>query len=148
MRSMHFAIDTKRTSHADTDDRAIPCIHASLKLYSTLRALQADEDPNEDLVEIWKSSQPAVSQGLIELLKQSEGKSCSRKVTHAYAYGIQAWTTTIISLSRLSMSYFQGRLAQSPVLNWRTLKRYDGIIPQLCFLHADWLSEAFSAFGY
>ncbi|KAL1632128.1 hypothetical protein SLS56_004017 [Neofusicoccum ribis] len=54
-------------------EEAIPCIHASLKLYSTLRALQADEDPNEDLVEIWKSSQPAVSQGLIELLKQSEG---------------------------------------------------------------------------
>lgn len=54
-------------------EKVIPCIHASLKLYATLKVLQADEDPNEDLVEAWKSSQPAVSKGLIELLKQSEG---------------------------------------------------------------------------
>lgn len=54
-------------------EAAIPCIHASLKLYATLKVLQADEDPNEDLVEIWNLSQPAISKGLIELLKQSEG---------------------------------------------------------------------------
>ncbi|OMP81578.1 E3 ubiquitin-protein ligase listerin [Diplodia seriata] len=54
-------------------EEAIPCIHASLKLYSTLKVLHADEDPNEDLVEIWKYSQPQISKALIELLKQSEG---------------------------------------------------------------------------
>ncbi|KAK8163654.1 RING zinc finger protein-like protein [Phyllosticta citrichinensis] len=54
-------------------EEALPAIHASLKLYATLRSLKSDEDPNDDLVDAWKAYEHAAANGLVNLLKQSEG---------------------------------------------------------------------------
>ncbi|KAK8183553.1 RING zinc finger protein-like protein [Phyllosticta capitalensis] len=54
-------------------EEALPAIHASLKLYATLRSLKSDEDPNDDLVDAWKAQEHAAANGLVNLLKQSEG---------------------------------------------------------------------------
>lgn len=50
----------------------IPFTHASLKLYEQLRRLTESEDPNDDLIEVWKESEQAVAAGLINLLKHSQ----------------------------------------------------------------------------
>ncbi|KAF9701912.1 hypothetical protein EKO04_001162 [Ascochyta lentis] len=50
----------------------IPFTHASLKLYAQLRTLTQVEDPNDDLVEVWKETEQSVAAGLINLLKHSQ----------------------------------------------------------------------------
>ncbi|KAK7552526.1 RING zinc finger protein-like protein [Phyllosticta citricarpa] len=54
-------------------EEALPAVHASLKLYATLRSLKSDEEPNDDLVDAWKEQEHAAANGLVNLLKQSEG---------------------------------------------------------------------------
>lgn len=49
-------------------------MHASLKLYATLRTLTQVEDPNDDLVDALKDSEENVAKGLINLLKHSQRK--------------------------------------------------------------------------
>ncbi|KAF2272230.1 RING zinc finger protein-like protein [Westerdykella ornata] len=53
-------------------DSYVPLIHASLKLYDQLRSLVHSEDPNDDLVDVWKESEEDVAAGLINLLKHSQ----------------------------------------------------------------------------
>ncbi|KAJ4345091.1 hypothetical protein N0V95_005938 [Ascochyta clinopodiicola] len=50
----------------------IPFTHASLKLYAQLRTLTQVEDPNDDLIEVWKETEQSVAAGLINLLKHSQ----------------------------------------------------------------------------
>ncbi|KAL5374934.1 hypothetical protein PMIN06_008724 [Paraphaeosphaeria minitans] len=50
----------------------IPFVHASLKLYAQLRTLTQTEDPNDDLVDVWKESEQAIASGLVNLLKHSQ----------------------------------------------------------------------------
>ncbi|KAF2147496.1 uncharacterized protein K452DRAFT_348186 [Aplosporella prunicola CBS 121167] len=54
-------------------DLALPCIHASLKMFAALRKLKNDEEVNDDLVDAWKETEAQASTGLVGLLKQSEG---------------------------------------------------------------------------
>ena len=65
----------KRTPTMVTDEihRALPCIHASLKMFAVLRKLRNDEEVNDDLVDAWKETEAQASTGLVGLLKQSEG---------------------------------------------------------------------------
>ncbi|KAK4917271.1 hypothetical protein LTR28_013311, partial [Elasticomyces elasticus] len=49
----------------------LPLLHASLGLYTTLRALNSEQEVNEDLLDAWKESGEAVFQGLVELLRHS-----------------------------------------------------------------------------
>ncbi|KAF2997626.1 hypothetical protein E8E13_004402 [Curvularia kusanoi] len=50
----------------------IPFTHASLKLYEQLRRLTESDDPNDDLIEVWKEAEQPVAAGLINLLKHSQ----------------------------------------------------------------------------
>ncbi|KAF2625661.1 hypothetical protein BU25DRAFT_412319 [Macroventuria anomochaeta] len=50
----------------------IPFTHASLKLYEQLRKLTEGEDPNDDLLEVWKETEQTIAAGLINLLKHSQ----------------------------------------------------------------------------
>jgi hypothetical protein len=50
----------------------IPFTHASLKLYEQLRRLTEGEDPNDDLLEVWKEMEQSIAVGLINLLKHSQ----------------------------------------------------------------------------
>ena len=47
-------------------------MHASLKLYAQLRTLTQVDDPNDDLLEVWKETEQSVADGLINLLKHSQ----------------------------------------------------------------------------
>ena len=49
----------------------VPFIYGSLKLYSQLRVMTQSEDPNDDLVEVWKENEQAIALGLVNLLKHS-----------------------------------------------------------------------------
>ncbi|PVI01763.1 RING zinc finger protein-like protein [Periconia macrospinosa] len=53
-------------------DNPIPFVHASLKLFAQLRALTQSEDPNDDLLDVWKENEQAVATGLVNLLKHSQ----------------------------------------------------------------------------
>ncbi|CAI6335532.1 unnamed protein product [Periconia digitata] len=53
-------------------DNPIPFVHASLKLYAQLRTLTQIEDPNDDLLDVWKENEQAVATGLVNLLKHSQ----------------------------------------------------------------------------
>jgi hypothetical protein len=53
-------------------DSPVPYTHASLKLYAQLRVLTNVEDPNDDLVDVWKETEEDVAGGLINLLKHSQ----------------------------------------------------------------------------
>ncbi|KAH8681038.1 hypothetical protein BX600DRAFT_504780 [Xylariales sp. PMI_506] len=59
---------TQRASEAL--DLRLPCIHASLRLVTTLQAL---EEPNDDLVDVLQSTSEQRSLALIELLKLPRG---------------------------------------------------------------------------
>ena len=48
-------------------------VHHTLGLYNVLRTLTTIEDPNDDLVESWKEHQDRAYQGLVKLLKASDG---------------------------------------------------------------------------
>jgi hypothetical protein len=50
----------------------IPFTHASLKLYEQLRRLAEGDDPNDDLIEVWKETEQSVAAGLINILKHSQ----------------------------------------------------------------------------
>lgn len=50
----------------------IPVIHASLRLFSTLRTLKADEDANDDLVDAWKETAEGTAKGLVHLLREAQ----------------------------------------------------------------------------
>ncbi|KAF2455372.1 hypothetical protein BDY21DRAFT_350599 [Lineolata rhizophorae] len=50
----------------------IPAVHASLKLFATLRMLAHEDDANDDLVDAWKDASSAAANGLIHVLKQSQ----------------------------------------------------------------------------
>ena len=50
----------------------IPFTHASLKLYEQLRRLTESEDPNDDLLEVWRETEQPNAAGLINLLKHSQ----------------------------------------------------------------------------
>ncbi|KAF2807951.1 uncharacterized protein BDZ99DRAFT_420629 [Mytilinidion resinicola] len=67
-----WSLPRKIDDHGSNTDATIPSIHASLKLYATLRSLKGSEDPNDDLVDAWKDSEENVASGLINLLKHSQ----------------------------------------------------------------------------
>ncbi|KAJ9649033.1 hypothetical protein H2199_000946 [Coniosporium tulheliwenetii] len=50
----------------------IPVIQASLRLFSTLRTLKADEDANDDLVDAWKEAEEGTAKGLVHLLREAQ----------------------------------------------------------------------------
>jgi hypothetical protein len=72
------ALSTAWSSTTDLQDTEavmrspIPFTHASLKLYAQLRALTQTEDPNDDLVEVWKDTEQPIATGLVNLLKHSQ----------------------------------------------------------------------------
>lgn len=47
-------------------------MHASLKLYALLRTLTQAEEPNDDLLDVWKETEQDIANGLINLLKHSQ----------------------------------------------------------------------------
>ncbi|KAF2124162.1 RING zinc finger protein-like protein [Dothidotthia symphoricarpi CBS 119687] len=53
-------------------DSPIPFVHASLKLYAQLRTLTQADEPNDDLLEVWKETEQPIANGLINLLKHSQ----------------------------------------------------------------------------
>ncbi|KAF2789223.1 hypothetical protein K505DRAFT_328385 [Melanomma pulvis-pyrius CBS 109.77] len=53
-------------------DSSIPFVHASLKLYAILRTLTQAEEPNDDLLDVWKETEQDIANGLINLLKHSQ----------------------------------------------------------------------------
>ena len=57
-----------------TESSPIPLTYASLKLYSVLRTLTKNDDPNDDLLDAWKDSEEQVATGLMILLKRSQRK--------------------------------------------------------------------------
>lgn len=50
----------------------LPFIHESLRLYAQLSLLTQAEEPNDDLIEVWKETEAPVAAGLISLLKHSQ----------------------------------------------------------------------------
>lgn len=48
-------------------------VHNSLRLYSVLQSLTIIDDPNDDLLDAWKESETSAYQGLVSLLKASNG---------------------------------------------------------------------------
>lgn len=55
----------------------LPLLHASLRLYGRLGILAGSEEANEDLTDSWKAAQPALEEGLLQILgsfKVSDGK--------------------------------------------------------------------------
>ena len=56
-----------------TEDQELPVIHASLRLYATLRSLVGHDDGNEDLDDAWKESISTLSVSLVDILKHSQG---------------------------------------------------------------------------
>jgi hypothetical protein len=56
------------------ENSPIPLTYASLKLYSVLRTLTKNDDPNDDLLDAWKDSEEQVATGLIILLKRPQRK--------------------------------------------------------------------------
>ncbi|KAF2640158.1 RING zinc finger protein-like protein [Massarina eburnea CBS 473.64] len=53
-------------------DSPVPFVHASLKLFAQLRTLTVIEDPNDDLLDVWKESEHVVAAGLLNILKHSQ----------------------------------------------------------------------------
>jgi hypothetical protein len=47
-------------------------VHASLKLYEQLRKLTQEEEPNDDLLDVWKETEQHVANGLVNLLKHTQ----------------------------------------------------------------------------
>ncbi|KAF2236294.1 hypothetical protein EV356DRAFT_482442 [Viridothelium virens] len=50
----------------------LPLLHASLRLFGTLRSLSEDQDVNDDLLDAWKDTQTAAAGTLISVLKSLE----------------------------------------------------------------------------
>ncbi|KAL9095409.1 MAG: hypothetical protein Q9165_002280 [Trypethelium subeluteriae] len=50
----------------------LPLLHASLRLFGTLRSLSEDQDANDDLLDAWKDTQTAAAGTLISVLKSLE----------------------------------------------------------------------------
>ena len=65
-------MEVKFIYHYLTYNSPIPYIHASLKLYAQLRSLSQSNDPNDDLLDVWKETEPDIAEGLINLLKHSQ----------------------------------------------------------------------------
>ena len=50
-------------------DGWLSLLHASLKLFGTLRSLSEEEDANDDLLDAWNERQPAAGEELVSVLK-------------------------------------------------------------------------------
>ena len=53
-------------------DDAVPLLHASLRLLSTLRGLVSEES-NDDLVDCWRENEDTIGDGLLSLLQLLHG---------------------------------------------------------------------------
>ncbi|KAI9877231.1 MAG: hypothetical protein M1830_004467 [Pleopsidium flavum] len=69
------SITTVWSQKPSSNDEELPIVHASLRLYATVRSLVGDEDGNDDLEDAWKESLSASSNGLINLLKRPQAVS-------------------------------------------------------------------------
>ena len=61
----------QKTSALDESgtDSELPAIHASIRLFSSLRRLKGGTEPNDDLVDAWSESESAAAEGLLNLVK-------------------------------------------------------------------------------
>lgn len=57
------------------DESRMGLIYTTLQLYSVLRSLKNNEEPNDDLVDAWKESADTAYSGLMNLVRQGHGQS-------------------------------------------------------------------------
>jgi hypothetical protein len=79
----------------------LPYVHASLKLYAQLRTLTQSDDPNDDLLEVWKDTEQDAAAGLVNLLKHSQHFSDEFHQPLKIVNGVLARQISKVSLQHL-----------------------------------------------